>query len=78
MKNGIFFSYDKSPFIYKGLQSTPQLSIYDMLKYKFQQLLTISMYLNDLILHFGNILVVDQQFRTLLVFMCNKITFVTS
>lgn len=49
-----------------------------MLKYKFQQLLTIGMYVNDLILHFGNILVVDQQFRTLLVSMCNKIAFVTS
>jgi hypothetical protein len=44
-----------------------------MLKYKFQQLLTIGMYLDDLILHFGNILAIDQQFRTILVSMCNKL-----
>jgi hypothetical protein len=45
-------------------------------QYKFYQSLFIGMYLNDLIYHLKNILIVNQQFRVLV--MCIKITFVTS
>ncbi len=45
-------------------------------QYKFYQLLFIGMYLNDLIHHLKNILIINQQFKVLV--MCIKITFVTS
>jgi len=36
------------------------------------------MYLNDIILYFGHILIIDQQSRTILVAMCSKTTSVAS
>jgi hypothetical protein len=45
-------------------------------QYKIYQLLFIGMYLNVLIHHLKNILIVNQQFIVLV--MCIKITFVTS
>ncbi len=41
-------------------------------------ILTICMYINDLLFHFENILINDQQSKVLLVVMCGKIAFVTS
>ncbi len=59
-----FFDYDESHFTYKRLHNYQFMTCNNI---KVYQLLTIGMYLNDIILHFGNILIVDQQFKTLLV-----------
>jgi len=43
-----------------------------------QGLANIDIYFNELIFHFHNILMISQQFKTLLITICNKIAFVTS
>jgi len=59
-----FFNYDESHFTYKGFHNYQFMTCNNI---NFYYLLTIGMYLNDIILHFDNILIVDQQFKTLLV-----------
>jgi hypothetical protein len=49
-----------------------------MKQYVFKQLLTIGLHLNDLLFHFDNIFIVDQQFKACLDVVFNKIAFVTS
>jgi hypothetical protein len=51
----LIFCYDESPFTYKIFFNYQFIQ-----QYNFYQLLTIGMYLNDPIFHFGNVLIVDQ------------------
>jgi hypothetical protein len=61
VKDGIrmesFFDYDENHFTYKRLHNYQFMTCNNIIVY---QLLTIGMYLNDIILHFGNSLIIDQ------------------
>jgi len=57
VKNGIFFGCDKGPFTYKGLRNYHFITCNKLIIY---QLLIINVYVNDIIFHLDNMLIVDQ------------------